>query len=165
MMEETYMVRDLTKIVIPPEQGEAWWQPQPAGGHIVIKTPTPSHMAMGTQEIAPGGRVPRHRHPAAEEILFVYQGQGRAWIDTEEVSLAPGTTLVIPPNTWHSFHNEGNAPLCLTWTISPAGLEGMFRTIGRPKQDGLPRPADWPAPSPEEVASFPQRFGIERAPK
>ena len=136
------MVRDLTKIVIPPEQGEAWRQPQPAGGHIVIKTPTPSHMAMGTQEIAPGGRVPRHRHPAAEEILFVYQGQGRACIDTEEVSLAPGTTLVIPPNTWHSFHNESTTPLCLTWTISPAGLEGMFRTIGRPEQAGLPRPAD-----------------------
>jgi quercetin dioxygenase-like cupin family protein len=157
------MALDLANIVIPPDQGEAWWQPQPAGGHIVIKTRTPSRMAMGTQEIAAGGRVPRHRHPVAEEILFVYQGQGLAYVEDKEVSLTPGTTLVIPPNTWHSFYNNSDAPLCLTWTISPAGLEGMFRTIGHLKQEGTPRPADWQRPPAEEVARFPERFGIERA--
>lgn len=156
---------DLTKIVIPSDQGEAWWQPQPAGGHIVIKTSTPSRMAMGTQEIAPGGHVPRHRHPMAEEILFVYQGQGLVYVEDEEARLFPGTTLVIPPNTWHSFHNNTDAPLCLTWTISPAGLEGMFRTIGSPKRGGIERPADWAPPPSAEVARFPERFGIERAPK
>jgi quercetin dioxygenase-like cupin family protein len=156
---------DLASLVIPPDQGEAWWQPRPAGGHVVIKTRTPAHMAMGTQEIDPGGRVPRHRHPVAEEILFVYQGHGQAYVENQEVALEPGTTLVIPPNVWHSFVNLSEAPLCLTWTISPAGLEGMFRTIGRPKHGAEPRPSDWETPPPAMVADFPARFGIERAPE
>jgi hypothetical protein len=57
------------------------------------------------------------------------------------------------------------APLCLTWTISPAGLEGMFRTIGQRKGHDAARPAAWEAPPPEEVAKFPAQFGIERAPQ
>ena len=109
--------------------------------------------------------MPRHRHQIAEEILFVYQGQGLVYVEEEEALLLPGTTLVIPPNTWHSFHNNTEAPLCLTWTISPAGLEDMFRTIGSPKREGTERPADWAMPPSTEVARFPERFGIERVPK
>lgn len=157
------MTIDLDALVIPPDGGEAWWQPRPAGGHVVIKTSHPGRMAMGTQEVAPGGRVPRHRHPDAEEILFVYQGHGLATIEEHEVSLSPGTTLVIPPGVWHSFFNNGADSLCMTWTISPAGLEGMFRTIGRPKHGTSSRPSEWAGPTSEELAQFPQRFGIERA--
>lgn len=159
------MTHDHTAMVIPPDQGEAWWQPAPAVGHVVIKTDRPGRMAMGTQTLQPGGRVPRHRHPEAEEILFVYQGHGQVTIEGQDVDLCPGTTLVIPPGIWHSFFNHSDAPLCMTWTISPAGLEGMFRTIGRPKHHASPRPPDWPGPSADERAHFPTRFGIERAPE
>lgn len=154
---------ELARLVLPPEAGEAWWQPPPAGGYVVIKGVS-ARLATGTQAIDPGGYVPRHRHPVAEEVLFVYEGQGLARIEETEVPLCPGTTLVLPPNTWHSFINTGSGPLRLTWTISPPGLEGMFRCIGRRKQGDAPRPPAWPPPTPEEVASFPQRFGIERAP-
>ena len=154
---------DLFRIVIPPEHGEAWWQPRPAGGYVVIKTVTPGHGAMGTQEIDPGGRVPRHRHPQAQEVLFVYEGHGLAYIDDTEVALCPGTTLVMPPNVWHSFVNNTEAPLRLTWSITPSGLEGMFRLIGHPKHGNVPRPPDWPPPTAAQVAQFPATFGIERA--
>ena len=56
------------------------------------------------------GIVPPHEH-YVEETLFYISGRGTAQIDNREVSVGPGTLLVIPPGAVHSSIKEGPEPL------------------------------------------------------
>lgn len=84
-------------------------------------------LAMGTEEVSPGSRIPLHVHAEAEEILFVYRGSGRARVGDEEVEVGPETAIFIPPGTSHGFVNHTGEPVHLTWTFSPPGEQEKFR--------------------------------------
>jgi quercetin dioxygenase-like cupin family protein len=67
---------------------------------------------IGKQRTNPGSKTPKHSHPYLE-VLTVLEGHGEAWMEDAEnlVSLAPGVTLVLPPNLKHWFRATGEAPL------------------------------------------------------
>ena len=67
---------------------------------------------IGIQRTNPGSKTPKHSHPYLE-VLTVLEGHGEAWMEDAEnlVSLAPGVTLVLPPNLKHWFRATGEAPL------------------------------------------------------
>jgi quercetin dioxygenase-like cupin family protein len=46
-----------------------------------------------TEDIAPGQAIPAHRHPNAEEIIFIHAGQGLASLDGRETTVATGATI------------------------------------------------------------------------
>lgn len=77
---------------------------------------------MVAAELAVGGTAPRHTHPGEE---FVYVLEGTATFDMAGrplLSLKPGDSFVIPPNTPHVATNTGKIPLRLLSTyIIPAG--------------------------------------------
>ncbi len=56
------------------------------------------------------GIVPPHEH-IVEETLYYISGRGIARIDNREVTVSPGTMLVIPPGAVHSSIREGIEPL------------------------------------------------------
>jgi uncharacterized cupin superfamily protein len=56
-------------LVLQPDVGESWWQPQPAGGY-----------------------VREHWHSRQEEILFCFEGEGLFIVDGVEHRAVPGTT-------------------------------------------------------------------------
>ncbi len=85
------------------------------------------HLAMGTQEIDPGSRIPLHVHEDAEEILFIYGGHGRVQVGAEEFETGPETAVFVPKGTLHGVVNLSGEPLLLTWTFSPPGAEERFR--------------------------------------
>ncbi|RMF93601.1 MAG: cupin domain-containing protein [Nitrospinota bacterium] len=87
--------------------------------------------AMGTEEVDPGSEIPAHLHPDAEEIIFVYGGQGKAMVGDEEADISPGTGIYIPRNTLHRFINTGQEVLRLTWTFIPPGFEHQMRRMAR----------------------------------
>ena len=90
------------------------------------------HFAMGLEEIDPNSEIPIHSHSEAEEIIFVYGGKGKGYVDDEVADLKPGTVLRsihIPPNVEHRFVNTGDEPLWITWTLSPPGFEKQIRQI------------------------------------
>jgi quercetin dioxygenase-like cupin family protein len=58
--------------------------------------------------LAPGGRVPSsHAHPAQEERFTVVAGQMRFRVGGQPILAGPGATVVVPPETVHSFANAG----------------------------------------------------------
>jgi quercetin dioxygenase-like cupin family protein len=67
---------------------------------------------LGLQTSPPGYRTPLHSHPYME-ALTVVSGEGEAWIEGHDglIPLAPGVTLVMPPNVRHWFRALGDAPL------------------------------------------------------
>ena len=72
---------------------------------------------VGVQTSPPGYSTGVHAHPYLE-VVTVIEGEGEAWIEGEggPVALRPGSTLVLPPGTRHSFRVTGAAPL-RTWGV------------------------------------------------
>ncbi len=117
--------------IVRMDQAE-WREAQdgfPRAVHLMIepRSAGAEHLAMGTEEVAPGSQIPLHVHAAAEEILFVYHGSGRARVGDEEVEVGPETAIFIPPGTPHGFVNHTHEPAHLTWTFSPPGAHEKFR--------------------------------------
>lgn len=87
------------------------------------------HFAMGLEEIDPNSEIPAHSHSDAEEIIFVFGGEGKAYVADEIADLNPGTVIYIPRHVEHRFVNTGDEPLWITWTLSPPGFEKQIRQI------------------------------------
>ena len=74
------------------------------GDEIPIRT--------GIQTSQPGYATREHSHPYVE-VLTVVAGQGEAWLDGEDgtIAMMPGVTISIPANRVHGFRVVGEEPL------------------------------------------------------
>lgn len=138
-------------IVVQPDEGESYWQPVPANGYAEVRVssrndPSIANFSSGIQVIAPGGYVREHQHAGNEELLFFFEGRGRAVIDGVAHPLRPGTTVYVGPWRKHMFINEGDSDLKMFWVMAPGGLEDFFQAIGRPRTPGQPTPENFPRP-------------------
>jgi quercetin dioxygenase-like cupin family protein len=143
-------------LVLGPEEGESYWQPEPSTGYVTVKISpynSPNDLvSAGVQVLEPGSSVRGHAHERANEILFVFEGQGRAEVEGKWHRLAPGSTLMVGRFVQHYIENDGRVPLKMFWAIMPAGLEDWFKAIGRPREPGEPTPP--PFERPENVADI-----------
>lgn len=141
--------------VVRPDEGESFWQPVPANGYAEVRVshrrdPRVTRLATGIQVIAPGSFVREHVHPAQDELLFFFEGEGEAWIDGERHRLVPATTVLIGAGHRHKFVNTGPGELKMMWVMLPGGADGLddfFARIGRPRRPGEPAPAPFPRPA------------------
>ncbi|MBM3213486.1 cupin domain-containing protein [Candidatus Poribacteria bacterium] len=75
---------------------------------------TPSrHLALGTATFPVGGGHGRHRHPNAEEIIYVVKGSARQGLGDDEFSMEPGDCIHIPQNVVHYTKNVGSGELVI----------------------------------------------------
>jgi mannose-6-phosphate isomerase-like protein (cupin superfamily) len=139
-------------LVVQPGDGESYWQPVPANGHIAVllapdrvRMPTP--FGLGTQTVAPGCYVREHLHDRNEEVLVVLSGIGEAELDTGTHPMVPGTTLFLGRNRRHLFRNTGTEDLTVLWLILPNGLETFFAAIGRKRIAGEVAPEPFARPA------------------
>lgn len=141
-MERT--IRKGQVIVLGPEDGESYWQPEPANGYVTIKvspfTCESNTLAAGFQVIDAGGHIRAHGHARNEEILFVWEGRGKAEVDGKEYPVEPGSMVYVGRMVKHSVINTGKTQLKVFWIILPPGLEEMMERIGRKRTPGEPRP-------------------------
>ena len=61
--------------------------------------------------LAPGCSIGFHRHENEEEIFYIISGKAVADDNGEEVTLAPGDTILTGNGDGHSIANAGNTPL------------------------------------------------------
>jgi quercetin dioxygenase-like cupin family protein len=61
--------------------------------------------------IAPGGRIPRHRHADIEHEQVVLEGRMALGLDDDEVVVGPGDCVYIPAGVTHWYENRGEAPV------------------------------------------------------
>jgi mannose-6-phosphate isomerase-like protein (cupin superfamily) len=50
---------------------------------------------------------PCHGHRDVEEVLFVLDGQGEAWVDGETAHFKAGDAIFFPANSKHQVRNTG----------------------------------------------------------
>jgi mannose-6-phosphate isomerase-like protein (cupin superfamily) len=75
---------------------------------------------------------PLHLHTREDEYSFVLEGRFAALLGDDEVVAGPGDLVFKPRGQWHTFWNPGDTPTRILEMISPAGIEELFRELGRP---------------------------------
>jgi len=85
------------------------------------------HLVAGTEVLAPGATLPKHRHLTQDEILLIQSGTAHVTLGEEERDLHAGGLAFIPANTWISGKNVGTEPIALTFIFSAPGFEETMR--------------------------------------
>jgi quercetin dioxygenase-like cupin family protein len=68
-----------------------------------------------------------HRHPNAEEVLYVLEGSGLHLSEGEPVRHNAGEVVYIPAGEWHGFANDTDRP---TTVLAVFGGVGSYEDAG-----------------------------------
>jgi len=151
--------------ILQPEEGEVLRLGGPPGGQVIIKVdPTKTgspQIAMGIQYVE--GEIPLHQHEHEEEFLFVHTGHGIGILGDQRVPVQAGTTIYIPPGTWHGFQNTADKASQIMWVVTPGSggktqLEHFLRAVG-----ALPG-TDVKSLTPDQFADVMEKHGMKAKP-
>ena len=57
-------------------------------------------------EFEPDVRHALHRHPAAEQVIYVLDGSGLCLREGDDLPMGAGDAVYIPAGSWHGFFNN-----------------------------------------------------------
>ena len=86
-----------------------------------------SHLVFGTEDLEPGGKIDMHRHPGADEILFLQSGTARVTLANSSREVPGGASVFIPADTWISITNIGTESIHFVFIFSAPGFEEYMR--------------------------------------
>jgi mannose-6-phosphate isomerase-like protein (cupin superfamily) len=95
--------------------------------HRVLKS---KGIALRVVDVLPAKQAgPRHphSHPGMEEVIYVENGSGKAWVNGETAKIGRGDTILIPAGARHMMINTGRGPLKLFCAFSAADPENHYR--------------------------------------
>ena len=103
----------------------------PASSQFMLKVSPKNnasqHLVAGTEDLAPGAAITKHRHLVQDEIVLIHSGKAHVWLGDQERDLHAGGLVFIPANTWISLKNIGAEPVSLTFIFSAPGFEDTMR--------------------------------------
>jgi quercetin dioxygenase-like cupin family protein len=118
-----------------PIEGAKGWDAQP--GPFILKVDRhnggSSHLVFGTEGLPPGASIDRHRHPGADEILFLQNGSARVSLGDRTREVHGGATVFIPANTWIAVTNIGTDAIGCVFVFSAPGFEDYMRAESVPE--------------------------------
>jgi quercetin dioxygenase-like cupin family protein len=118
-----------------PIEGAKGWNAVP--GPFILKVDRhnggSSHLVFGTEDIPPGESIDRHRHPGADEILFLQNGHAQVHLGDRTREVHGGATVFIPANTWISVTNLGTEPISFVFVFSALGFDDFMRAESVPE--------------------------------
>ena len=76
-----------------------------------------------------GDGPPQHVHLAEEEAFYVLEGEINVKLDDEVVRAKPGSFILVPRGTTHTFWNAGEGVAKLLVLFSPTGMEEYFAEV------------------------------------
>ncbi len=151
-------------ITIDPGAGEAI---AIAGGAYLILlegSQTKGACAIIDMVVPPDGGPPPHAHKDIQESFYVLDGEVVVRSETQTYTARKGAFINIPfGGAIHNFKNETGEEAHLLCIVSPAGMDDMFREIGKPLAPGTMPPPPSP-PTPEMQAQMKQladKYGQE----
>ena len=143
--DEAVNTSKVTPLILEKNEGErrAWrpiegakgWNAVP--GPFILKVDPhnggSSHLVLGTEDIPPGESIDRHRHPGADEILFLQNGRARVHLGDRTREVHEGATVFIPANTWIEVTNIGTDAIHAVFVFSAPGFEDFMRAESTPE--------------------------------
>jgi quercetin dioxygenase-like cupin family protein len=123
-------------LILEKEEGERrvvrGWPGHPDPGESFILKVDPknggsSHFVFMTAELAPGKEIVTHRHPDADEILYLQTGTARVQLGNLVRVVHAGATIFIPANTRIAVSNIGSEVISVLSVFSAPGFEEFMR--------------------------------------
>ncbi|WP_411093542.1 cupin domain-containing protein [Streptomyces sp. 049-1] len=103
---------------------------------------------------------PPHTHHNEDECFILVEGRLMVTAGEDEYEVSPGGVVYIPRGTSHSYRNLSSAePAKMIAIFTPAGMEEMFREIGRPGIRGQLAPPLDPSDV-EAMGSVAKKYGF-----
>ena len=115
---EKRLRRPLGSLPIPSEEFILKVTPQNSGSQ---------HFVLGTEEISPGGVIPRHKHLEQDEILLIQTGTAHVTLNDKEYDVHAGGLVFFPAQTWVGLKNIGKDTISLVFIFSAPGFEDNMR--------------------------------------
>jgi quercetin dioxygenase-like cupin family protein len=105
------------------------WNAQP--GPFIFKVDRQnggsSHLVFVTEDVPPGAKIDRHRHPGADEIIFLQNGRARVSLGDRVMEVHAGATVFAPANTWIEVTNIGTDAIHGVFVFSAPGFDDFMR--------------------------------------
>ncbi|GMV25969.1 MAG: hypothetical protein AMXMBFR58_20000 [Phycisphaerae bacterium] len=102
----------------------------------------------------PGVGPPLHSHEREDEYFYVAEGTVKFVIDGRTFVGGPGSFVLAPRGSVHTFVNAGTTPSRMLISVTPSGLEQPFReNAALFKQN--------PKAGPDEIAGIFGRYGVK----
>ena len=112
-----------------PIEGAVGWGAQP--GPFIFKVDRhnggSSHLVFITEDLPPGGKIDRHRHPGADEIIFLQNGRARVSLGDRVKEVHAGATVFAPADTWIEVTNIGTDAIHGVFVFSAPGFDDFMR--------------------------------------
>ena len=86
-----------------------------------------SQVVVNVTEFPPNRWHELHRHPHAEEALYILRGAGLHLSEGEPVRQRAGEVVFIPAGEWHGFANDTDEP---TLVLAVFGGVGSYEDAG-----------------------------------
>lgn len=93
------------------------------------------HLVLGTEELLPNARIPKHKHLIQDEILLIQTGTAHVWLGDKDSEVHAGAMVFIPSNTWISLKNTGTEPVNLVFVFSAPGFDETMRCNSVPANE------------------------------
>ncbi|MFD0312881.1 cupin domain-containing protein [Streptomyces flavalbus] len=91
---------------------------------------TAHRLAIAESVLAPHTQgPPQHRHGQHDEGFYVLSGTVRFTVGDESYDATPGTLVMVPPGTPHTFANPTDQPARLLSTFTPDLYVQYFRDL------------------------------------
>jgi quercetin dioxygenase-like cupin family protein len=122
-----------------PIEGAEGWNGQP--GLFILKVDRhnggSTHLVFGTEDLPPGAKIDRHRHPGADEIILLQNGSARVSLGDRTREVRGGATVFIPANTWIEVTNVGTDAISVVFVFSAPGFEDFMRAESVPEGEKI----------------------------
>jgi mannose-6-phosphate isomerase-like protein (cupin superfamily) len=129
-------------IVLGPGEGD---RVQLGPSSVVVKAAagaTEGRFALVETTLEPEFTGPRrHRHDETHDMFFVLEGTLTMQFDDERVDLPPGSFVLVPPGTAHTFTNTTDEQVRLLNMNAPGGLDSYLMEMADAMADGVVDPA------------------------
>jgi quercetin dioxygenase-like cupin family protein len=118
-----------------PIEGATGWDAQP--GPFIFKVDrhngSSAHLVFVTEDVPPGGKIDRHRHPGSDEIIFLQNGRARVSWGDKVREVHGGATVFAPANTLIEVTNIGTEAIHGVFVFSAPGFDDFMRAESVPE--------------------------------
>jgi quercetin dioxygenase-like cupin family protein len=159
--EDEAMIDTATKPYrLTPGEGlaDVWWKT----GRVTVKVTGAETGNPNTQNevVDPrGGGTPVHVHHNEDETFYVLEGELTFLVGDERIDVTAGDFLFAPRDIPHAYVVRSERSRLLS-TISPAGIEQLFVSLGTPVAGAEP-PTEMVMPPMPEMAALFAGYGAE----
>jgi len=135
-MGQTSQPTKPTPLILAADEGERReFRTRPGVTFTVKIDPNTSgseHMTVVTEDMSPGDKIPMHRHPHADELIFIQSGTAKVTLGDKVQEAHAGAIVFIPGDTWIGMENIGKDHLTHTDVWSAPGFQEYMRAISVP---------------------------------